>query len=257
MHYLLICAASFFVSGLTLFSGFGLGTLLMPIFALFFPLPMAVALTAIVHFLNNLFKLVFWGRYADKAIVLKFGLPALVSAYVGAVTLVWLSDLRPLFSYQFFGRDVAVMPVKCAVALLMIFFSLFEVVPRFKKISFDQRYLSLGGVLSGFFGGLSGHQGALRSVFLVKCGLSPEGFIGTGVVIACLVDLSRILVYGIRLAGAGIQNNLPLLTAATLSAFCGVWLGGLLMKKVTLRIIQMIVGLLLFGIAVGLGLGIV
>ena len=29
-------------------------------------------------------------------------------------------------------------------------------------LEFDRRYLPLGGLLSGFFGGLSGHQGALR-----------------------------------------------------------------------------------------------
>jgi hypothetical protein len=38
---------AFAVSGLTLFPGFGLGTLLMPAFALFFPIEVAVAATAI------------------------------------------------------------------------------------------------------------------------------------------------------------------------------------------------------------------
>ena len=36
MSYLIICTVALAVSGLTLFSGFGLGTLLMPVFALFF-----------------------------------------------------------------------------------------------------------------------------------------------------------------------------------------------------------------------------
>jgi hypothetical protein len=35
-------------SGLTLFSGFGLGTVLMPAFAVFFPVPTAIAATAVV-----------------------------------------------------------------------------------------------------------------------------------------------------------------------------------------------------------------
>lgn len=57
MEYILICSDAFVASGVTLFSGFGLGTvLLMPVFAVFFPVP-AIVLTAIVHFLNNLFKL--------------------------------------------------------------------------------------------------------------------------------------------------------------------------------------------------------
>ena len=54
---------------------------------------------------------------------------------------------------------------------------------------------SLGGLLSGFFGGLSGHQGALRSAFLAKAGLTTERFVGSNAVIGFLVDLTRIAVY--------------------------------------------------------------
>ena len=42
MSYFIICTVAFAVSGLTLFSGFGLGTLLMPAFALFFPIEVVV-----------------------------------------------------------------------------------------------------------------------------------------------------------------------------------------------------------------------
>ena len=51
---LVICATAFIGSGLTLVSGFGLGTLLVPVFGLFFPIEVAISLTAIVHFLNSL-----------------------------------------------------------------------------------------------------------------------------------------------------------------------------------------------------------
>ncbi|MEJ2170449.1 MAG: hypothetical protein P8X90_33545 [Desulfobacterales bacterium] len=61
MEYVVICFAALITSGLTLFSGFGLGTLLMPVFAIFFPVEAAIALTAIVHFLDNLFKLLLVG----------------------------------------------------------------------------------------------------------------------------------------------------------------------------------------------------
>ena len=70
--YLLIAVVSFFVAGLTFFSGFGLGTLLMPLFTLFFPVHIAVAATAVVHLLNNIFKIVLVGRYAKKRIILLF-----------------------------------------------------------------------------------------------------------------------------------------------------------------------------------------
>lgn len=48
MAFLLICLSAFAVSGLTLFSGFGLGTVPMPAFALFLPLLVAIATTAVV-----------------------------------------------------------------------------------------------------------------------------------------------------------------------------------------------------------------
>jgi hypothetical protein len=49
LSHLVIAATALIVSGLTLFSGFGLGTILMPAFALFFPLTVAIAATAVVH----------------------------------------------------------------------------------------------------------------------------------------------------------------------------------------------------------------
>ncbi|WP_324712199.1 hypothetical protein [Flavobacterium columnare] len=57
MDYIIICIVAFIGAGLTLFSGFGLGTLLLPVFGLFFPIEIAITLTALVHFLNNVFKL--------------------------------------------------------------------------------------------------------------------------------------------------------------------------------------------------------
>ncbi|HMY69369.1 MAG TPA: hypothetical protein PL163_22180 [Leptospiraceae bacterium] len=56
MDILILALAVFFTSYITFFSGFGLGTVLLPVFALFFPLEAAVGLTGAVHFLNNTFK---------------------------------------------------------------------------------------------------------------------------------------------------------------------------------------------------------
>lgn len=47
---------AFIASALTFFSGFGPGTILMPAFTLLFPVEIAIAATAVVHFLNNFFK---------------------------------------------------------------------------------------------------------------------------------------------------------------------------------------------------------
>src|SRR3990167_1952464 len=100
MEWLVIGIAAMLTSMLTLFSGFGLGTLLMPVMALFFPVPVAVAATAVVHFLNNLFKLALVGRHAAWQVVWRFGLPAIAAALAGAYALTRLADAPALITYQ-------------------------------------------------------------------------------------------------------------------------------------------------------------
>jgi uncharacterized protein len=257
MEYIIVGFAAVIASGLTLFSGFGLGTLLLPVFALFFPIDVAIGMTAIVHFLNNIFKLSVLGKYAKKVVVIKFGLPAIVSAFLGAFVLIWFSNLEPLLSYHLGGSELLIQPVRLIIGILILLFAMLELAPGLNKISFDEKYLPLGGILSGFFGGLSGHQGALRSLFLLRCGLSKESFIATGVIVACLVDISRLVIYSSRFAEAFKGGNISLLAVAVLSAFSGVFLGKRFLKKVTMHGIQLSVSIMLILIALGLISGVI
>ena len=257
MDIIIIVIASLFASLLTFFSGFGLGTLLMPVFALFFPVEIAVALTGIVHLLNNIFKLLLVGRQADWSVVLRFGIPAIAGAFAGAQLLLRVSGLDPLVTYTMGERQFFITPVKLVIALLLVFFSLMEVVPSLKKMQFGKDKMIWGGLLSGFFGGLSGHQGALRSAFLVRAGLSKEAFIGTGVVIACCIDVSRLAVYFNRYTGIEVRHNWGLLLAAPLAAVAGALAGNRLLKKITLSFIQKIITVMLLLLAAGLGAGLI
>ncbi|TAK38821.1 MAG: sulfite exporter TauE/SafE family protein [Lysobacteraceae bacterium] len=255
MSYLIICSVALLASALTFFSGFGLGTLLLPAFALFFPVEQAVALTAVVHLLNSLFKLVLTGRHADLRVILRFGLPAIVMSFAGARVLVWLAHIAPVYTYPAFGRMVSVTPVNLVVGLLLLAFAALELLPRFRNLTFGSRYMPLGGLLSGFFGGLSGMQGALRSAFLARAGLTKEAFIATGVVIACFIDLSRIAVYSTALVRESAGFDYGLLAAAVLAAFAGAALGNGYLKKMTMPGIQRIVAVMLFFVALGLVTG--
>ena len=90
--FLIIGVCAFLAAGLTMYSGFGLGTLMLPVFALFFPVEVAVVATALVHGANNVFKVTLLGRSADREVVLKFGLTAIVAAVFGALALGWLAQ---------------------------------------------------------------------------------------------------------------------------------------------------------------------
>ena len=261
LSFSVVALASFLAAGLTMYSGFGLGTLMLPVFALFFPVEMAVVATALVHGANNVFKVSLLGRHADREVVLKFGLTAIAAAVLGAMALGWISQMGASVTLDMNERTVAqVTPVKLIIGLLMIAFALFELLPRFQRLEFDRRYLPLGGLLSGFFGGLSGHQGALRSAFLAKSGLTTERFVGSNAVIGFLVDLTRITVYVALFAAAGKEvgdfGGWPLVVTGSLAAFCGVLIGKRFLHKVTMKSVRTLVGLLLFGVGVALVLGI-
>lgn len=260
LDYLLVCLVALVASILTFFSGFGLGTLLLPAFALFFPVDIAIAATAIVHLANNLFKFVLVGKDADWKVVARFGIASAAGAILGALALQYLADIPSLVEYTLGGRTFTITPVKLVIAGLMAIFAILEFNPRFERVGFGPKHFLLGGAISGFFGGLSGHQGALRTAFLIRMGLKKEAFIGTRVVSAVLVDVSRLLVYGVAFYGAKVAlidspQGLRLVLAGSLAAFIGSFIGNRLVKKVTMRGIQLIVavGLLLLAGALGLG----
>ena len=262
MSYIVICLSALLVSGLTLFSGFGLGTLLMPVFALFFPVELAVAATAVVHRANNLFKIAVVGRHADRRLVLLFGLPAVLAAFAGAAALVYVSHFEPLFTYTIGAVSGVVTPIKLAVGLFMLVFALFELLPSLKQLRFNSNHLLLGGLLSGFFGGFSGHQGALRSAFLTKAGISTQAFVGTNAAIGFMVDVVRVAIYGGSFFLAGLAapfgpEQWRLIAAGSLAAFAGVMIGKKYLHKVTMTAVQTLTGILLLGIAAALGAGLI
>lgn len=252
MSYLVICSVALIASCLTFFSGFGLGTLLLPAFALFFAVEKAIALTAVVHFLTGVFKLFLVWRHIDRSIVLRFGVPAILGALAGAWLLIQISDSGPIATYSLFGRDASIVPVKLIIGLLLLFFAAAEFAPWFRRITFAASYQPLGGVLSGFFGGLAGMQGALRSAFLIKAGLTKEAYVATGTAIAFLIDVSRLAVYSRLISEQRSDLEYPLLAAAVVCAFVGATLGNRYLPKVTMRGIQTVVAIMLFAVALGL-----
>lgn len=262
MTYIVICTAALLVSGLTLFSGFGLGTLLMPAFAIFFPVHVAVAATAVVHGANNIFKILVVGKNADRDLILRFGIPAILAAFAGAALLGYVSGFDEILRYSIGSITAVITPIKLVMGVLMFGFAMFELLPVLRELKFDRRYLFLGGLLSGFFGGLSGHQGALRSAFLVKTGVSTEAFVGTNAVIGFMVDIVRIATYAVmfflaKTAGPLPLDQWPLVVAGIIAAFAGVMIGKRWMHKITMSAVQWLTGSLLLCIAVALGSGLI
>ena len=252
----LIAFFSAFVAALTLFSGFGLGTLLLPAFALYLPADTAVAATAVVHLANNLFKGSILRQDIDWSLVARFGIPAIAAAFFGALLLDALSGLPAVYAYEFRGERVGVTPLELSLGGLILLFAFFEGANLDRWLRFPPQYLSLGGVLSGFFGGLSGHQGALRAVFLAPLGLTAGAFAATQALIAIGVDITRLVVYGSADILQGLSADAtPLIVAGIIGALAGAVLGRKLLPKITFTVVRRITAALLLVTGTGLASG--
>lgn len=241
MMLFVVALVALTASMLTFFSGFGLGTILMPVFALFFPIQTAIALTAIVHLLNNLFKLTLVYRSINHKILLRFGVPAILFSFIGAYLLGYLDNSSMvLFEYSVASKTFTIKWNAFVVGLILLVFSVLELSSRFDNWQVASKWQPFGGMITGFFGGLSGHQGALRSVFLLKAGLDKNSFIATGVAIACLVDFARISIYSFSINDF-IENKV-VLSVAVLSAFAGAYFGNKLFKKTSFAFLKWTVG---------------
>lgn len=259
MDFALIAFVAALASALTLYSGFGLGTLLLPAFALFLDAPIAVAATAIVHLLNNLFKgTLLWTR-VDWRTVLAFGIPAVPAAVFGAWVLSLLGDTPRLFVWGAFGQQFGPTGAGLTIGLLMIAFAALELQQWFQRLKAPARLVPVGGLITGFFGGLTGQQGAFRSIFLLRSGLPPEKLIATGVMIAILIDLSRLTTYAASFSMAGLNfvgHEGLLVLVGTLSAFGGAFVATRKIDKLTIGAIRYGVATLMLLIGAALSIGV-
>jgi uncharacterized membrane protein YfcA len=257
LTYLLPAFVAFIASILTFFSGFGLGTILTPVFALFYPLDVAIGLTAIVHFLNNVFKFGLMKSHVQWKVIVLFGIPAFIAAALGAFILHELSEVNSIIQFDVLNISIETSYLQLIIGGLILFFAFIELVPRLKSVQLGEKFLIPGGVLSGFFGGLSGHQGALRSAFLIKAIHSKQAFVATGIAIALLVDITRIPIYLQQSIGNYVLSEWFVLLITLTAALAGAILGRLLLQKVTITILQQIVGWLLLTIGFLIALGLI
>lgn len=256
MTYVVIALTALAASFVTFFSGFGLGTILMPVFALFFNLPTAIALTAIVHLLNNIFKLGLVHQNIRYSLLLKFGVPALLASFLGAWLLETISKLSlVLYEYRLGSKYFYITWQGLIIGGIILIFSIIELSKKLSRIKFNPKLIIPGALLTGFFGGLSGHQGALRSAFLLRLRLDKAVFIATGVGIACMVDVARLSVYTFSLKD--VTSNMDILATAVISAFAGAFLGNRIFHKTSMPVLKWIIGGFMFIVSILIIFGII
>lgn len=255
LSYSLIIIISALGSVLTFFSGFGLGTILLPVFSIFFPFELALIMTAIVHLLNGIFKFILIGKNADWRIVIWFGIGAIVFSFIGSYILSLQTQLPVLFSYEIFGIHCKVAVYKFCIGLILLILTLIELRALSIKLIPKGEHLIVGGILSGFIGGITGSQGAIRSYFLKQANLSPIRYAATGTVISLLIDFTRVPTYLSEIIVTDSKLDYTVIMIATLSAMLGAVLGKFYIKKTSIRSFDLIIGVCLTIYALMLILG--
>jgi len=209
---------------------------------------LAVAAVAPVHLFHNLGKFLLLRSHVDRRILVQFGLPAIGAAAVGAWGLARLTDLPELGAWSLFGKTFAICPLKLVIGLSLAVFSGWELWGGGGGIRGVP--LWTGGLASGLLGGLTGHQGAIRSAFFLGKDLPKETFIATGAAVACAVDITRIAVYVQLFRSMGGSIPWPVVGAGIAGAAVGLWVGRHGLKQISGEGFRKVVGvgLLVFGV---------
>ncbi len=209
---------AFLAASLTLMTGFGLGTILTPVFLAFYDVKIAIFIVAVVHLSNNLLKVSIFGRHISLDILKRFGILTLIGAFIGA----------------FLQGKMDSSVVKVLLGLSLIFLGLKEAMGFGEKLRIPKKIDVIGGFLSGLLGGFVGNQGAVRSAYLLNYNIPKETFIATAAIIASVVDVTRIPVYIFNQRDV-LSDNLLLLSVTTASAFAGTFAGRKFLKKISLK----------------------
>ena len=212
--------------------GFGIGSLLTPLLALRVGMPMAIAAIAVPHAAATAFR--FWRLRGavDWRVVRRFGLLSAAGGLAGALLYTRLG-----------GR-----PLTLALAALLILTGATGLTSLATRWS-SSRAAGLLGAVSGFFGGLAGNQGGLRSAALLTFNLSPAAFVATATATGLLVDIARTPVYLWRAGPELIALWLPL-ALATVGVLGGTLLGERVLLGITRERFRRVVSLAILALGV-------
>ena len=215
-------------------SGFGIGSLLTPLIALQAGTKTAVAAVSVPHLIGT--GLRFWALRGslDRRVFWRFGLTSAAGGLAGALLNARASS--PALTIVF--------------GSLLVFAGAAQITGSAQRWRFHGSVAWIAGALSGFFGGLVGNQGGIRSAALLGFDLPKERFVATATAIALMVDAARMPVYVVA-ERAQVAAIWPLVAISVLGVVGGTLVGQRVLMIVPEQRFKQIVGaiILLLGIA--------
>lgn len=203
-------------SALGTVSGFGISTLMVPVMLFVLPFPEALLFVGVVHWFGDVWKLLLFKKGLNWKILLAFGIPGILTAYLGAA-----------LTFQL-PTDI----LSRAMGIFLIAYVVFITLrPKF-KITPNAAASITGGTFSGLLGGLTGvGGGAIRAVVLTAFNLEKNVYVFTTGLIGATVDASRIA--GYFNGGTRINHLLTVgLPFFIVMSFIGVKIGKVMVEKI-------------------------
>jgi len=214
-------------------AGFGIGSLLTPLFALEQGISIAVVGVAVAHFIGTALRLFLLRKSINKQVLLTFGLTSAAGGIIGA------------FLHNIFQNTVLTIVFGC----LLLLTGISGLTGLSEKVRFRGAIVWLLGGISGLFGGLVGNQGSIRSGALLGFNLDKDQFVSTATGIALMVDIARLPVY---LAGQwGILGSIrESILVMTIGVITGTIAGRRLLEKIPDNIFKKAVSAVIFLIGI-------
>jgi len=217
--------------GIASVTGFGIGSILTPFFALSVGTPLAVAAVSIPHVLGTAIRYILLWRHTQWSVLWRFGLASAAGSLAGAL-------MQPVFGARGLTLLLGALLVLTAVATISGILQRRDWPPGVA--------LALGA-LSGAFGGLVGNQGGVRSGALLAVRLEPLAFVATATATGLIVDAARMPVYLWR-AGDQLREIVPEMAIMTSGVLLGTVVGQRVLSKlpgeIFRRVVAVAVGLL-------------
>lgn len=224
MFYAAVVLVAFLSGATASVVGFGIGSLLTPLFATQYGTSTAVALVALPHAFASILRMLRLRSAIDWNVIKSFGIVSAIGGLIGALVYSGLG-----------GRSIT-----------LVLGGLLVLTASAGLTGWNARWHPNGplvwflGLLSGFFGGIAGNQGGIRAAALSSFKLSPTAFVATATATAVLVDVGRAPVYIWR-AGDQLLALWQIIGIATLGVLGGTLFGERLLRSLSPKTFRLVV----------------
>ena len=238
MFELLVVCAGILGGAVSAVAGFGIGSVLTPVIAAATGTKLAVAAVSIPHAIGTSIRFWRFRRDVDWAVVRTFGLTSAAGGLTGALLNTW-STSRAL---------------ELVFGSLLVLAGASQVTGSTKRWRLRGALAWLGGALSGFFGGLVGNQGGIRTAAMLGFEVSKRQFVATTTAVALLIDVARVPIY-LAAETTQLACMWPTMGVATIGVVIGTLFGERLLARVPEQRFRMVVGILLLLLGVSFLIG--